>query len=171
MADYQFVTHWQIAAPIQTVWDAIQDTEAWPRWWPAIASVEPLEAGDPNGLGAVQRLIWKTPLSYTLTFETRIVQIQAPERMEAIACGDVEGKGVWQLSPLPEGTAVTYTWTVRTTRFWMNGLAAIARPLLEWNHNIIMRQGGQGLAAYLNTDLLAMDSIATSAQKSSQYIP
>jgi uncharacterized membrane protein len=167
MADYQFVTHWQIAAPIQTVWDTLQHTEVWPRWWPAVASVETLKTGDANGLGAVQRIVWKTPLSYTLTFETRIVQLQAPERMEAIAVGDVEGTGLWQLSTLPQGTTVTYTWTVRTTKPWMNALAAIARPLLEWNHNVIMNQGGQGLAAYLNTELLSTASTATSDSKNS----
>ncbi|MCM1983704.1 SRPBCC family protein [Lyngbya confervoides] len=162
MAAYQFVTQWHLAAPIDTVWAAIQHTEDWPQWWPAVVLVEELNPGAADGLGNVRRFVWKMPLFYTLTFETEVVRIQAPVLMEAIAVGEVVGNGVWQLTSTDQGTSVTYTWTVRTTKAWMNVLAAIARPILEWNHNAVMYQGGQGLAKRLNTILFSMDSTAAS---------
>lgn len=158
MAEYKFVTRWHIAAPIEHVWDAIVDSENWPQWWKAVASVEELETGAADGVGNVRRFIWKTPLNYTLTFETRVIQIQTPVLLEATATGDTEGHGLWQLATTDRGTAVDYTWTVRTTQRWLNVLAAIARPLLEWNHNVIMEQGGKGLATYLKADLIATES-------------
>lgn len=158
MAEYQFVTRWHIAAPVEQVWDAIAQSENWHLWWGAVDSVVELEAGEPDGMGNIKRFVWKTPLSYTLTFETRIINIEAPLRLEATAIGDAEGHGLWELSPTERGAEICYTWTVRTTKRWMNSLAIIARPLLEWNHNMIMRQGGQGLANYLRAELISMES-------------
>ncbi|MCY6489338.1 SRPBCC family protein [Leptolyngbya sp. GGD] len=162
MAEYQFVTRWLIAAPIEQVWEEILNTKSWHLWWDAVDSVVDLEAGDSNGVGTVQRFVWKTPLSYTLTFNTRVIRLEAPIVMEAIAIGDVEGRGLWELTTLDRGTEIYYTWTVRTTKRWMNALAVIARPLLEWNHNIIMQQGGKGLAQWLQTELLASENVEPS---------
>lgn len=158
MAEYKFVTRWHIAAPIEQVWDAIVHSENWMQWWTAVDSVEELATGEASGVGNIRRFVWKTPLKYTLTFETCVVRIQAPVLLEATATGDAEGHGLWQLATTDRGTEVYYTWTVRTTKPWMNMLAAIARPLLEWNHNVIMEQGGEGLAAYLEANLIDMES-------------
>ena len=35
--------------------------------------------------------------------------------------------------------------------------APIARPIFRWNHNVVMHQGGEGLAGLLGTRLLAVD--------------
>jgi uncharacterized protein YndB with AHSA1/START domain len=158
MANYKFVTRWHIAAPIEQVWDAIAHSENWHLWWNAVDSVVELEPGAADGVGNVRRFVWQTPLTYTLTFEIRVIRIQAPALLEATATGDAEGHGLWQLATTDDGTEVYYTWTVRTTQRWMNALAAIVRPLLEWNHNVIMEQGGQGLAAYLKAELISMES-------------
>jgi uncharacterized protein YndB with AHSA1/START domain len=162
MAEYQFVTRWHIAAPIEQVWDALIHSEDWHSWWDAVESVTELEPGEPDGSGNRRRFVWKTPLSYKLAFDTRVARIQAPVMMEAVAIGDVEGHGLWEMSTTDRGTEVIYTWTVRTTKPWMNYLAAIARPLLEWNHNVIMRQGGKGLAQWLQAELLEMESVEQS---------
>jgi hypothetical protein len=39
----------------------------------------------------------------------------------------------------------------------MNLLSPIARPVFEWNHDWVMRNGGEGLAALLGCRLLASD--------------
>jgi hypothetical protein len=33
----------------------------------------------------------------------------------------------------------------------MNYLSPIARPIFSWNHNVVMRWGGEGLAKQLGT--------------------
>jgi hypothetical protein len=38
----------------------------------------------------------------------------------------------------------------------MNLLAPVARPIFRWNHNVVMHQGGRGLAALLGARLLAV---------------
>ena len=52
-------------------------------------------------------------------------------------------------------TAVVFEWRVRTTRWWMNLLAPLARPAFRWNHDRLMRAGGRGLAGRLGVELLS----------------
>jgi hypothetical protein len=44
---------------------------------------------------------------------------------------------------------------VRTTKRWMNLLAPFARPVFEYNHDVVMRWGGEGLARRLSCTLLS----------------
>ena len=52
-------------------------------------------------------------------------------------------------------TAVLYEWHVQTTKRWMNLLGPVARPVFEYNHDVVMRWGGEGLAGDLDCNLLA----------------
>ncbi|MEA2367019.1 MAG: hypothetical protein QOI32_2531, partial [Thermoleophilaceae bacterium] len=81
--------------------------------------------------------------------------VEPPCEMLGTASGELTGSGHWRLFEQAGVTAVTYEWNVRTTRAWMNALAPIARPVFEYNHNVVMRWGGEGLARVLNCRLLA----------------
>ena len=50
-------------------------------------------------------------------------------------------------------TIVRYDWNVETTKRWMNLVSPIARLLFEWNHNVVMGWGAQGLARRLGTSV------------------
>jgi hypothetical protein len=69
--------------------------------------------------------------------------------MEGDAVGELTGTGRWRLFEQGGTTAVTYEWNVRTTKAWMNALAPVARPIFEWNHDYVMRRGGEGLKCQL----------------------
>jgi hypothetical protein len=155
MAGYSFLTTWILDAPRDEVWNAIYEIESWPRWWRGVAKVEKLEHGDPNGVGARYRHEWRSVIPYPVRFETRITRIEFPYLIEAEADGELAGRGRWRFFDGRE-TAVTYEWNVRTTRAWMNVLAPIARPIFRWNHNVVMHQGGEGLAELLGARLLAV---------------
>jgi hypothetical protein len=75
--------------------------------------------------------------------------------LEGQASGELEGMGRWRLYTAAETTAVLYEWEVRTTRPWMNRLAPLARPAFAWNHDVVMRQGAEGLARLLGARLVA----------------
>jgi hypothetical protein len=49
---------------------------------------------------------------------------------------------------------IRHDWQVRTTQKWLNFFSPIAKPLLAWNHDEIMRWGAQGLAKKLNAKLI-----------------
>jgi Polyketide cyclase / dehydrase and lipid transport len=158
MAAYHYVTTWRINAPIERVWEEVFHVERWPSWWKYMARVVELEPGAADGVGKRQQVLLRARLpSYTLGFEARTTRVQPPTALEAEATGGLEGTGRWTLAPDDGGTLVRYTWDVRTTGWWMNLLAPIARPIFATNHDYVMRNGARGLAELLGARLLAVD--------------
>jgi hypothetical protein len=117
--------------------------------------VHTLEPGDPDGVGSLGRYVWKSWLPYRLRFDVRILAVERPWRMEGHATGELEGPGRWRMFEERGVTAVIYEWRVRTTAPWMNRLAPALRPVFAWNHDAVMRWGGEGLARRLGARLLA----------------
>ena len=145
MAKYSFVTIWHVNAPIESVWNEIYHSESWPTWWKGVESVVELKRGDKNGIGSVRRYTWKSRLPYKLTFGMRTVRVEPLLIIEAVATGELEGKGLWQFSVDRTGTVARYDWEVETTKLWMNMLSPLARPLFKWNHDVVMGWGAKGL--------------------------
>ncbi len=157
MADYRFLTTWVLDAPIERVWDALYDSERWPEWWRGVEEVEKVEDGDDEGRGSLGRYVWKSRLPYRLEFDMRTTRVERPRLMEGEADGELAGTGRWRMFEQDGVTAVVYEWNVRTTSAWMNVLAPLARPFFAWNHDVVMRWGGEGLARRLGVRLLTRD--------------
>ncbi len=155
MASYRFLTTWCLEASIGDVWAAIHDSERWPQWWKGVESVTELEPGDEEGVGSLVRYKWRSRLPYTLEFKVRTTRVERPFLMEGLASGELSGEGRWRLAEGRGSTTVLYEWNVRTTSRWMNLLGPVARPVFAWNHDVVMRQGGEGLARLLGVRLLA----------------
>jgi uncharacterized protein YndB with AHSA1/START domain len=156
MGEYEFLTTWCIDAPIEAVFDLLHDSTGYPRWWKGVVAVEVLEQGDELGVGELARFTWRSVLPYSLSFDLRVVQVQRPHLIAGHAFGELEGVGTWRLYE-GDGVAIVYDWRVRTTKRWMNAVGPLARPALAWNHDVVMRQGGKGLAAELGARLLLHD--------------
>jgi hypothetical protein len=154
MADYRFVTTWCLDAPIERVFDALEDSARWPQWWKGVKQAELLEPGDEDGVGRLWRFVWRSRLPYDLGFESRVTRLERPWLLEGDAVGELTGVGRWRLYEGNGGTAAVYEWNVRTSRAWMNRLAPVARPVFAWNHDVVMRQGADGLARLLEAPLL-----------------
>jgi hypothetical protein len=154
MHDYHFLTLWKLAAPQVAVCQAIEDSLAWPQWWPGVEQVEELTPGDAEGIGSIRRYTWKGRLPYRLTFDIRVTRALRRHMVEGIASGDVEGVGCWHFAAEGDNTLVRYEWKVRPALRWMRLLSPLASPVFRWNHDLLMRQGGIGLARRLNTRLL-----------------
>ena len=160
MPSYSFLTTWCLDAPRERVWDAIWESEHWPEWWRGVIRTQKLTEGDEAGVGQVSRYRWRSRLPYNLDFEVTTTRVEKPHLIEGEAEGELAGTGRWRLfcedglSPL---TAVVYEWNVSTTRPWMNLLTPIARPVFAWNHDWVMRNGGEGIARLLGCRLVAAD--------------
>lgn len=156
MASYRFLTTWCVDAPIDAAFDLVNDASGYPRWWKGVVSVEVLEPGDENGVGELGHFTWRSVLPYSLGFDMRVTRVERPHLIEGHASGELEGIGTWRLYQ-GDGVAIVYDWRVRTTKRWMNILGPLARPAFAWNHDVVMRQGGRGLAAELGATLLLHD--------------
>ena len=155
MARYKFLTTWVLDAPIERVWDELYASERWPEWWRGVERVQVLEPGDGDRVGELARYTWKSRLPYELVFDMRTTKVERPFFAEGVAQGELAGSGRWRLFEGNGATAVTYEWLVETTERWMNLLAPVARPVFAWNHDVVMRQGGEGLARRLGARLVA----------------
>jgi uncharacterized protein YndB with AHSA1/START domain len=155
MPSYRFLTTWLLAAPRERVWDTLEDSARWPEWWRGAERVELLEEGDADRVGELSRYTWRSRLPYALEFDMRVVAIERPRLMEGSATGELAGTGRWRLFEENGATAVLYEWNVATARPWMNTVAPLLRPVFVWNHDWLMRQGGDGLARRLGVSLLA----------------
>jgi uncharacterized protein YndB with AHSA1/START domain len=160
---YRFLTTWCLEAPRERVWEAVWESERWPQWWRGVIASERLIDGDGAGIGQVGRYTWRSRLPYALDFELTTTRVEKPHLLEGEAQGELAGVGRWRLFEEAGGaddgpvTAVVYEWQVHTTKPWMNLLSPIARPIFEWNHDWVMRNGGEGLASLLGCRLLAAD--------------
>ena len=159
MAEYHFVSTWQIQAPIERVWEEIYHAERWPAWWKYVVGVNELEPGAADGVGKRVRLLFRTRLPYTLGFDVRLTRVRPPSELDGEDTGEVEGTGRWELASAGGGTLVRHYWDIRTTRWWVNLLSPVARPAFSWSHDALMREGGEGLARYLGVDLAVPDTL------------
>ncbi len=151
---YAFVTLWTVGAPIEAVWPVIHASEDWPQWWKALREVRTVRRGDPSGVGAITEAVWRTALPYQITFQFETTEVSPLQRLAGRAFGELEGHGVWTLTEEAGVTTVRYDWQVATHKWWMNRLAFLLQPAFRWNHDVVMRWGGEGLAKRLNAPLL-----------------
>jgi uncharacterized protein YndB with AHSA1/START domain len=150
VAEYSFVTEWRLDAPASDVYAAIRDSLRWPEWWPTVTRVEEIRPGDAaTGLGNVRRYTFKGTLPYTLSFDLEVERLDPPRTLAGRASGELEGTGVWTLTEADGRTLARYDWNVRTTRWWMNLLAPLARPVFKANHDVVMRAGASGICRLL----------------------
>lgn len=159
MAEYRLLTTWRIEAPLELVYAAIQNSLCWPDWWSSVKKVKQVAAGDANGIDSVWRYTWRGRLPYRVVFEVSPTRIEDLVTIEGTTRGDLEGTGGWYFSRQSTVSIVRCEWHVRSTRWWMNLLAPIARPIFTRNHALVMKQGGDGLARLLGATLIGQETI------------
>ena len=155
MASYEFLTTWLLDAPREDVWDAIWDSGEWPSWWRGV--VEAVET-DP-GTRVRRRPPWPLrvaqPDPLPGPFRGGLDGGGSTALLVGAASGELEGIGRWRFFDEDGVTAAVYEWNVRTTKPWMNAVAPFAGPIFRWNHDQVMRWGGEGLAQHLGCRLLS----------------
>lgn len=159
MTEYHLLTIWRIEAPLEAVYAAIQNSLGWPDWWPGVQQAEQVQAGEADGINSVWRYRWQGDLPYQVVFAVRATRIEPLLAIEGTASGDLDGVGRWHFSREGAVSVVRYEWQVHSTRWWMNLIAPLARPIFVRNHARLMTQGAEGLARLLAAPLLSQESI------------
>lgn len=159
MAEYCLLTTWRIDAPLEAVYAAILDSRRWPDWWSSVRNVEEVAPGDAAGIDSVWRYSWQGRLPYRVVFEVRATRIEKLVAIEGSARGDLEGVGRWNFRHDGTVSIVRCEWHVRSTKWWMNLLAPIARRMFIRNHARVMARGAEELARRLGSRLVAQETI------------
>jgi hypothetical protein len=97
MADYHYVSTWQLQAPIEPVWAALNDLEHLPAWYSGVQEARELIPGDAQGVGTRVRYVITGRLPLRLAFETTITRSVPPREQELQAEGELAGTGRWLL--------------------------------------------------------------------------
>lgn len=159
MAHYMFETEWTVTAPIDAVFELISHPEDYSSWWPGVTESRLVVVGEENGLGRVGAYTIRSPLGYKMTFETRAVEVDTPNRVRTVVRGDLVGTGTHHLEEIADGkTQVRFHWYVSTTKRWMNAVAGIARPGFVFAHRYVMFNGCDGMAQALGGKLVTATS-------------
>ncbi len=135
-ASYSFSASWVTPALVADVAETVLDLEHYPDWWPQVRAVVKL---GPD----TARVLCRSALPYTLDLVLDAVSREAPT-LEVAVSGDLEGWVRWTLAAVDGGTRTDFTQEVVVT----GALAVssyVARPLLRWNHQWMMRGCEQGL--------------------------
>jgi uncharacterized protein YndB with AHSA1/START domain len=154
MADYNFLTVWKFDAPLEKVYNAIHNADTYHLWWKGQSPVETIKKGDVLGVGAVKKFRTRSALPYTLTYTGTVLEVEPLKKVVGTTVGELEGRGTWVFEQQNGTAIVKYYWVVKTNSRFMNMLAPVLKPLFEWNHDVVMRWGGQGLAKYLGCNFV-----------------
>jgi mannose-6-phosphate isomerase-like protein (cupin superfamily)/uncharacterized protein YndB with AHSA1/START domain len=144
--EYVFLDEWDVAAPIEAVFDAIADARTYPEWWRPVY-MEATTDGPP-AIGRTSSQYFKGRLPYKLRTRSEIIRLEPPRIVEADVRGDLSGRGLWTLTPTERGTHVRFDWRVLADRPLLRRLTPVLRPLFRWNHNWAIARAMEGLEPY-----------------------
>lgn len=139
-ARFVFAETWSVAAPPDRVAAVLEDLAGYPDWWPqvrAVAAVGPERA-------------WvrcRAALPYTLDLVLEPVRRDV-DRLEVAVSGDLVGRVAFDLTAVPQGTHLAFRQEVDAVGL-LGRLAPLLRPVLAWNHAVMMRGCRSGLAQAL----------------------
>lgn len=149
---YVFRDEWALPYSIDIVWPHIVNATAYPQWWGAVYhNVTPLNDLPPDQVGSMMAVRARGKLPYQIRFTGTVTRVEPPSRLGLTATGDLDGEGLWELEPVPAGTAVTFHWKVVARKPVIRLLSPLLKPVFAWNHRWTMQVGEKALLARLRT--------------------
>jgi uncharacterized protein YndB with AHSA1/START domain len=149
---YRFRSVWELAAAPHTVYAVLERAEDYPRWWPQVRQVVPVD--DRSGTARIRSVL---PYDLVITSRERR-RDPAAGVLEATMTGDVDGWARWTLAARETGgtgdaggTRAVYEQEVVVRKPLLRRFAVPGRPFFYANHTLMMRAGLRGLTRHLNT--------------------
>jgi len=143
MSPYVFRSEWRLAAPPAAVYDVLADVESYPEWWPQVRRARRLD--DVSG-----ELTCRSLLPYDLVFVMhRELEDPAGRVLRARLSGDLNGASQWTVTPDGAGSRAVFDEEVTVGSGTLRTAGRVLRPVLRFNHDLMMRAGERGLRHYL----------------------
>lgn len=123
-------------APPERLWDTIERTDDFHRWWGWLGDFRI----DGGGLetGSVLMGIVSPPLPYRMRVRVELEDCVRPESIDAAVHGDLEGRAHLELAADGDATIASVTWTIEMMQAPMRLAARVALPLLRWGHDRVV---------------------------------
>jgi len=143
--DYRFTASWTLPAPPSVVYGVLVDLEHYPDWWREVRAVA--KVSDDEAV-----VICRSWLPYSLELDLTAVH-RDPSLLEVDIDGDLSGHARWRLAPAAGGTRMNFEQSVRAHARLLVLASYVARPLLVWNHDRMMRSCLEGLAGVVRDEM------------------
>jgi hypothetical protein len=125
------------------VWDAVERTDEFERWWGWLGEFH--FEGPGLQAGSVLTGVVSPPLPYHMRVRVELEDCVKPLSIEAAVHGDLEGHASLRLAPeeapaLSEtsSTIASVSWTIEMMQRPMRVAARVAYPLLCWGHDRVV---------------------------------
>jgi hypothetical protein len=140
---YLFTSRWHLPATTKEVYSALVDVAAYPLWWPQVRSARQVD--DNSG-----EIRCRSLLPYDLVFVAhREIEDAEGGILRARLDGDLNGVSQWSIRADGEGSLAVFDEDVTVGNPLVRVAGRFARPVLRYNHDLLMRAGERGLAEYL----------------------
>lgn len=137
--EYRFEHLWTLPLPADRLFDVLADVAGYPTWWRQVRAVARVDEDTAH-------VVARSWLPYALDLLlTRVVEDRAGGVLEARLGGRLDGWARWTLTPVGTSTRVHYEQEVVVHGVVMSLGSRVARPLLEANHDAMMRGARDGL--------------------------
>lgn len=137
---FAFSDAWVVDAPLGAVVATLVDLEHYPCWWPQVRAVARL---GPDTAWVCCR----SALPFTLDLVLDAVS-RTPPAVEVAIGGDLDGFARFTLTAAGRGTRLDFAQEV-SVRGTLALASYVARPLMLWNHGLMMAGCRAGLAVAL----------------------
>jgi carbon monoxide dehydrogenase subunit G len=126
----------RFTAPPATLWEKIERTGEFERWWGWLGDFHL----DGPGLEAGSVLIGvvSPPLPYHMSIRVELERCVRPSLIEATVRGDLEGHGRLELNPDGDATVASVAWRIEMMQRPMRAAARFASPLLRFGHDRVV---------------------------------
>lgn len=123
--------------PIDDVWAAIGNVEAYRCWWPWLRrfQADALVPGDRWECSV------RPPVPYRLRFAVTLDEVEAPRRITATVSGDIFGDASVSLTPTPEGCRIRLVSALEPAAQPLRGVTRLAPWLAQFGHDWVLDTG------------------------------
>ena len=143
MQRYVFRSTWRLDAEPDEVYSALADVEGYPSWWPQVRGGRRLDESSGE-------IVCRSLLPYDLTFVAhRLIEDPEARVLRATLTGDLNGTSEWRIDGSGGRSVAIFDEDVQVGSGLLRAAGFAGRPVLKFNHDLMMRAGERGLRRHL----------------------
>lgn len=130
---------YRFVASRPAVWAALTRVDDYPGWWPWLREFD----GDVFATGARWRCVVSPPLPYTVRFELHLLDVVAPESVDARIEGDITGHAHLELTDDGAGCELRLVSELTAVRGAAEFVSRFVPPLASFGHHWVLDNGAR----------------------------
>ena len=130
---------YHFALPPERLWERMSAVDEYRTWWPWLHRLEAAEFVT----GARWACVIQPPLPYTLRFDLRLVEVEAPNLAVARLEGDIVGHARLDVTQTGDGAQARLVSDLAPGNRMLRAVAGLARPVARYGHDWVLDTGAR----------------------------